>query len=112
MAGKFEIKKNANGKFFFSLKAANGEKILYGEIYGSKAEVRNGAESVKRNAADDNRYERKSSVNGESYFVLKAANGEIIGTSETYSSAVALENGITSVKSNAPNAEIVESTDV
>lgn len=110
MAGKFEITKNAGGKFHFSLKAANGERILSGETYESKAKAQNGAESVKRNAADDNRFERKTSASGESYFVLKSTNGEVVGTSETYSSSAALENGIAAVKNNAPTAEIIDST--
>ena len=36
------------------------------------------------------------------------ANGEQIGHSETYSSAAAMENGIESVKTNAPDAAIAE----
>ncbi len=110
MAGKFEIKKNAGGEFHFSLKAANGERILSGETYESKAKAQEGVESVKRNAANDNRYTRKNSSNDEQYFTLSSSNGEIIGTSETYSSAAALESGVESVKTNAPTAEIVDST--
>ncbi len=110
MAGKFEINKGTSGGFYFSLKAGNGEKILSSENYQSRAEAQNGAESIVKNAADDNRFERKNSAGGESYFVLKAVNGEIIGTSETYSSAEAMEKGIESVKSNAQNAEIVDAT--
>jgi uncharacterized protein YegP (UPF0339 family) len=46
----------------------------------------------------------------EPYFVLKAANGQIIGSSEMYSSASAIENGIASVKANWPGATIADST--
>ena len=42
------------------------------------------------------------------HFVLKAGNGEIIATSETYKSKDACKNGIESVKKNAPTAEVVE----
>ena len=35
-------------------------------------------------------------------FNLKAGNGEVIGTSEVYNSRASLENGIASVKKNAP----------
>ncbi len=42
------------------------------------------------------------------HFVLKAGNGEIIATSETYKSKDACKNGIESVKKNAPDADIVE----
>lgn len=42
------------------------------------------------------------------HFVLKAGNGEIIATSETYQSKDSCKNGIESVKKNAPTAEVVE----
>ena len=41
-------------------------------------------------------------------FNLKAGNGQIIGTSELYESVAARENGIESVKKNAPDADVVE----
>jgi len=41
-------------------------------------------------------------------FRLKAANGQIIATSEAYNSKDSCMNGIESVKSNAPKAEVVE----
>ncbi|MEA5049162.1 MAG: YegP family protein [Eubacteriales bacterium] len=44
------------------------------------------------------------------YFVLKAANGEPIGTSEAYSSETACKNGIESVRKNAPVAGIEDQT--
>ncbi|EKJ86032.1 DUF1508 domain-containing protein [Leptospira bourretii] len=47
---------------------------------------------------------------GEFRFRLKAANGEIIASSEGYSSKQACESGINSVKNNAPTAEIVDQT--
>lgn len=111
MAGKFEILKSATGKYRFNLKAGNGQIILSSESYETKAGAQGGAESVKKNAADDNRYERKTAINGEAYFTLSAANAQQIGRSETYSSVSAMENGIESVKSNAPSAEIVDSVD-
>lgn len=43
-------------------------------------------------------------------FNLKAGNGEIIATSETYNSDAACRNGIESVKKNAPIAPIEDQT--
>jgi uncharacterized protein YegP (UPF0339 family) len=108
MAGKFELKATSTGKFRFNLKAGNGQVILASEIYESKAAAQNGIESIKKNAGDDARYERKESSNGKPYFVLKAANHQIIGQSEMYESKSSMENGIESVKKNAPDADIVE----
>lgn len=104
MAGKFILKKASNGEYYFRLQAGNGETILSSERYSTKASAENGIASVKENAPNDARYERKTSANGKDMFNLKAANHQIIGTSETYSSAAARDNGIASVKSNAPGA--------
>src|SRR5580765_7996826 len=108
MAGKFELNTSSNGKFFFNLKAGNGEIILSSEMYESKSSAENGIASVKKNAGDDDRYDRRTGASGDPYFVLKAANGEPIGRSETYSSPAAMENGIDSVKKNAADAQIAE----
>jgi uncharacterized protein len=108
MAGKFELNTSANGKFFFNLKASNGQIILSSEMYESKSAAQNGIESVKKNAGDDARYDRRTAANGDPYFILKAGNGEQIGRSETYKSSAALENGIESVKANAPDAQIAD----
>lgn len=110
MAAKFEVKKGSSGKYRFNLKAGNGEIILSSESYEQKQGALGGIESVKKNAPDDGRYERKTASNGQPFFVLKAANGEPIGRSETYSSKSAMENGIESVKKNAPSAEIEDLT--
>ena len=105
MAAKFEIKKGTSGLYRFNLKAGNGEIILSSETYQDKQGAKRGIESVKTNAPNDDRYERKTATSGQPYFVLKAANGEPIGRSETYSSTSAMEGGIESVKKNAPNAD-------
>jgi uncharacterized protein YegP (UPF0339 family) len=47
-------------------------------------------------------------ANGKFRFRLKAPNGEIIATSEAYSSKDGCINGIKSVKKNAPKAKVVE----
>lgn len=104
MAGKFELKKSKNDKYFFSLLASNGQKILGSEMYEAKASALNGIESVKKNAADDGRFDRLVAKNGSPYFSLKAGNGQIVGSSEMYSSASSRDNGIESCKTNAPGA--------
>ncbi|HEX8465525.1 MAG TPA: YegP family protein [Abditibacterium sp.] len=106
MAAKFTLKTTSNGQHLFILHAANGEIILTSETYTQKQSAEAGIESVRRNAVDDARYERKTSTSGQSFFVLKAANGEPIGSSEMYGSQSGMESGIESVKKNAPGAEI------
>jgi len=104
--GKFVIKKRSNGDYQFNLKADNGQVILTSQGYSSKANCENGVESVKTNSTDDSKYEKLTSSNEKHYFNLKAANSQIIGTSEMYESASSRDNGIASVKSNAPKASV------
>jgi uncharacterized protein len=110
MAGKFEIKKSSDNQFYFNLKAGNGEIILTSEMYKAKNSAENGIDSVKTNAPIDSRYDKKTATNGQFYFNLKAANGEVIGKSETYTTSSARDNGIASVKTNAPGATIEDLT--
>lgn len=65
---------------------------------------------MKKNTGDDARYERRTSAKGDPYFVLKAANGQEIGRSEMYNSPAAMESGVTSVKTNGPDASIADAT--
>lgn len=104
--GKFVITKRTNGEFQFNLKASNGQVRLISQGYATKASCENGIESVRKNSADDARFDRKTSTNGKDYFNLTATNGQIIGSSELYESTAARENGIESVKKNAPDSGV------
>lgn len=108
MPGKFEIKTGKSGKFRFNLKASNGQVILTSEAYDSRKGAEGGIASVKKNAGNDARFERKTAKDGSPYFVLKAANGEPIGKSEMYKTKRSMENGIASVGKNAPDAAVVD----
>ncbi len=110
MAGKFVLTTTKDGQYMFNLKAANGQVILTSERYQTRDSALSGIDSVRKNALLDERYERRTASNGEPYFVLKAANHQEIGRSEMYSSEAAMENGIASVKKNAPEATLDDQT--
>ncbi|MGQ2966169.1 YegP family protein [Methylophilus sp.] len=111
MAGWFELTKSAaNGQFGFALKAGNGEQILRSEQYTTKAAAQNGIESVQKNSAVDERYQKLVARDGSPYFNLLAANSQIIGTSQMYSSEAGRDNGIASVKNNGSSATIKDLT--
>ncbi|TPN88644.1 YegP family protein [Aquimarina algicola] len=104
----FELKNKEGSNYHFTLKAKNGQVILSSEVYNSKAAAENGIASVKKNASENGKYERKTAKNGKFYFNLKAGNGQIIGSSQMYASESGMENGINSVKENAPDSDIKE----
>jgi uncharacterized protein YegP (UPF0339 family) len=106
--GKYVISKAKNDENYFNLKATNGQTILTSQMYTSESACFNGIESVRNNCSDDLRFERKQSINNKPYFVLKAANGQVIGNSEMYESGAGMENGIASVKKNGVSTTVFE----
>ena len=109
--GKFEITTRKNGEFQFNLKATNGQVILTSQGYASKATCLSGVESVKKNSTDEARFDKKVASDGSPYFNLVATNGQIIGSSQMYANEANRDNGIASVMTNAPDAEIVDLTE-
>ena len=119
--GKFLVKQTKTG-FVFNLKANNGQVIATSEVYTTKSACDKGIASVAKNAprADvedqteagfkalkNPKFEVYKDKKGEFRFRLKAKNGQIIAVSEGYTTMSACDNGIASVKKNAPDAEIV-----
>lgn len=110
MAAKFVLKRAGKAKFTFNLKAPNGQIILTSETYASKDSAMKGIESVRKNAGKAGNFETQLAKNGQSFFVLKAANKEVIGHSEMYRSASSVGKGIASVKANARLARLEDLT--
>jgi len=110
MAGKFILKKTKAGNFVFNLVASNGQNILTSESYKSKRAALNGIESVRKNAGKQSNYEERMGRNRKPYFVLLAANKEIIGQSQMYASNTNMRNGRAAVKANARAALLEDTT--
>jgi uncharacterized protein len=108
MAGWYEIRSNTKGQFSFVLKAGNAEPILTSEMYEKKDSAKNGIASVQKNCEADSRYERKLASDGKAYFTLRAANHEVIGTSQMYANEKNRDDGIASVKANGTSSVIKE----
>ena len=119
--GKFVVKQVKTG-IMFNLKANNGQVIATSEIYNSDAACRNGIESVRKNAPiapienqtvegfqveKHPKFEVYLDKAGEYRFRLKATNGQIIAVGESYKALSSCLNGIESIKTNAPDAEVV-----
>jgi uncharacterized protein YegP (UPF0339 family) len=107
---KFTLKSSADERFYFTLSAKNGQVILTSQMYTTKASAVNGIVSVQINSSRDERYARHRSYDDQFYFNLKANNGQIIGTSEMYSSADMRDKGIDSVKENGHTLYIEDQT--
>ena len=118
--GKFVIKQTKTG-FVFNLKAGNGEIIATSEVYTTLANCKNGIASVKKNSVlakledqteegfkkvTNPKFEVYTDKAGETRFRLKARNGEIIATGESYKAKASCLNGIDSIRRNAPESPV------
>jgi uncharacterized protein YegP (UPF0339 family) len=90
----------------FCLEGGNAETILTSQLYSSKSAAEGGIRSVQANGANDANYERKTASNDKLFFNLKAANHQVIGTSQMYASEASRETGISSVKTNGSSTTI------
>ena len=120
--GKFVVKESKAG-IRFNLVASNGEPIAASQVYKTVSGCKNGIASVQKNApvasVEDQtvegfaveknpKFEIYTDKAGEFRFRLKATNGQIIAVSEGYKTLKNCQNGIASVKKNAPDAKIVK----
>ena len=118
--GSFTIKPTSDGRWMFNLIANNYEIICSSQTYASVANCKIGVESVRTNcqaevedqtvdgyeARKNPKYEVYTDAGGKYRFRLKASNGEIIAASQGYKDKSSCLNGIRSIGSHAPDAEI------
>jgi len=118
---KFLIKKTDKGSFVFHLKAANGQTICTSQPYTTMAACKAGIESIRKNCGSQiedqtlkdfevlkgAKYELYLDKAGEHRFRLKASNGQNILASQGYADKSGCKNGIKSIATNAPKAEVV-----
>jgi hypothetical protein len=100
MPAKYQIKRSKNKNFHFHLLESHGEVILSSQMYKTKRSALNGIHSAQSNCIIEDCYERRQDKRKTSYFVLKARNHHVIGTSEPYPSRASMEKGIRSVMNN------------
>lgn len=108
MAGWYELNKNDKGQYSFVLKAGNGEVVLRSETYESRSGAENGIASVQKNCAVESAYAHSDSSDGRFYFNLKAANHQVISTSQMYKTTAARQSGMESVRTNGPTTVVKE----
>ena len=107
----------------FDLKATNGQVIATSEVYKSRSACLKGIESVRKHAPtaklEDQTAEWFASLTNPKFrlytdkaggfrFCLTSRNGQVIAVSESYTTKAACENGIESVRKNAPEAELTQ----
>lgn len=119
MLGRFIVTKLSSGDYTFELRAGNGESIAISSTFPTKESCENIIDSIRRNAnaqIEDRttakwkavpypKFEIYKDISGEYFFRLKSATGEVIATSESYTTKGACIKGIKSIGKNAPSCE-------
>ncbi len=101
VAPSFELFQDQSDEFRWNLLASNQEVVLSSEGYQTRVGALNGMLSVLANAEFKSAFQVKTADSGEFYFVLKAANGQVIGTSEMYSTKSNAKVGVQAVRAAA-----------
>jgi uncharacterized protein len=104
MNGKYTVSLVGTSEYHWGLTARNAQTMLTSKIYAAKAGAETGIETCRENSANEARYERVGANDSRYYFLLRAADGEIIGTSETYHTLHAREQAIALCKECGPLA--------
>jgi uncharacterized protein YegP (UPF0339 family) len=108
--GNYDLLEAADGEWYFNVEAQNHEVVATSETYVSKSNAERGEETVlglivrnvRTEAAETGgaRFETLLGQDGQVYFHLRAANGEIMLQSEGYVALAGALNGIESVRTN------------
>lgn len=105
---KFEIFRGKNREFYFRLRADDGKILLSSEGYTTKQSAIKGINAVRQNARDIKRFELKEDKEGRSYFVLKAANHEVIGKGTSADSSEITGKKISAITRDVLKAGLLE----
>lgn len=83
----YKLKKDRKERFYFTLHPENSVRVIIkSEAYVKKQSCEKAIESIKKNAGEDGRIEKKKSANSLHYFIVKSRNGKVIGVSNMYPS--------------------------
>lgn len=94
-------------KFRFNVFAKNGQIVLSSEQYTTEAAAFNGAFAVQADGQSAANYTLKTNAAGGFYFNLSALNGQIIGTSQQYTTKAAAESAMASLQSFLPTVTVL-----
>lgn len=110
MSARFTVGRSG-AEFLFTLQVEGTfETLLTSERHATKASAVGGVEAVKEVALVDARYQRRTSLSHELYFVLRGLKNELLGTSPVFSSLNERNRGIVAMQEHAAFAVVFDET--
>jgi uncharacterized protein YegP (UPF0339 family) len=102
----FWLRANTAGQWTWSLHAANGENIAYGETYVARAAAANAIALVQGAPGNGCRFSKGQGSDRQWYWNLKATNGEIIARGEGYRAQADVDHVIQLVASTSAGTPV------
>ncbi len=97
-----EVTQGETGKFHFNFFAKNGQIVLSSQSYASEEAAFNGAFAVQQEGVNAAAYIVKQNASGGFYFTVTALNGQVIGTSQQYTTKQSAQDGAVSLQKLLP----------
>ncbi len=94
---RFEVFTGEDKKFYFHLRAGNGEIVLGSQGYTAKSSAMNGIKSVDANGIEASQWDVFEAISGEYGIRLLAANGQTIAGGELYTTKESAENAVQTI---------------
>ncbi len=96
-APRVVVFKGLDSRYYFHVRAKNGEIVLQSQGYSSKGAAEKGVSSVLSNGQKAANYLVQPAANGQYYFTLRATNHATIGVSELYAAKSGAQKGADAV---------------
>jgi len=106
MPAVFELKSNDDGHYFFHFIDSKGDMLMMSGEYEDKAEAEQAIKDVKVGSLMSEQIAAGKVADGDTFFVIKDASGQILAKSILFDSGMVFDNALHAVKDNACVAEI------
>ncbi|MEJ1222061.1 YegP family protein [Sediminicola sp. 1XM1-17] len=93
-----QIKKHKENSYRFSVNTSSGSTILESIDFSNIEDVKKSVAELQGALNERKIFERKTDHSGKFLFLLKNKEGQLIGSSQLYSSEAGMENGIKNLK--------------
>lgn len=110
MPAIFELKTNTDDEFYFDFLNSKGELLMMSGDYQNKEDAQKIIEEVKVGSLMSDQIAAGKVANGDSFFVIKDREGDVLAKSVLFGSIMVLDNALHAVKDNACIAEIKDLT--
>lgn len=103
---RFEVHQGESGDFYFDVFAKNGQIVVASQHYASEAAAYNGAMAVQADGQQAAAYKLLQATDASWYFNVTALNGQVVGTSETYTTKASAQTAMTAVQKLLPTISV------